>query len=206
MTAGSPPARFTRAAAAVACFRLTRWRRDRHRRRRSRRGDEGRVARIRCTGATHLRPGYRGGLVVGFLDRAGDHIEPLLEIRQPRKQPVAVAVQRLDRGRQPPRLEQIFLHLRFDLFCAAGEIVRGKLGPLRVDRQLPRQDAERQRADRGEAPQAEPPQGLPVELIFVRDDAAEPAVSIVGSEAVRQRIGFPCHNVLASPAIGRINP
>ena len=154
-----------------------------------------------------VRPWPSRGLVVRLPDRAGDHIEPLLECGQPREQTVAVA---RSASRSPPTgaAPRADARERLSSTCFARPANSFAASSARccIHRQLSRQDAERQRAHRRDAPQPEPPHGVAIQVVFVRNEAAEPALGFVVSEAVRQRIGIPCHNLTAVPRHGRESP
>jgi len=113
------------------------------RRRFGRRGGGGRRWRWRCIAS----PG----------DRAGDGIEPLLQRGDAGIEPVAVGIERVDRGRQPPRLVLALPCDQLNLLRLSRQIGGCNLVASKRQRVLVGHDGDDNGADRTDAPRAQPP-------------------------------------------------
>ena len=103
-------------------------------------------------------------------------------------QPVAVAVERIDRGGEPPRLVLGFPGDRLDLLRLPGQIGRRHLIALQAERRLVGHHGQDHRAGRADAPRSDPPQRAAVEIVFLGQQAAQHAAGVVRVEAVRAMV------------------
>ena len=113
---------------------------------------------------------------------AGRSIQPLFQHGDAGKQPVAIAVQRFDRGCQPLRLAVAVPGDRLNLLRLARQIGRRDLVAPPSDRRLIGEHRQNHRADRGNAPRSEPPQRAAVEFVLLRQKAGQQAAGILGFE------------------------
>src|SRR6185437_3864881 len=89
-------------------------------------GRSGRGGGRGCRGSGgRRRRRRRRACAVLFGDRAGDRIQALFQGRQAGIHPVAIAVERIDRGRQPPCLVLAFPRHRLDLLRLPRQIGGG---------------------------------------------------------------------------------
>ena len=123
-------------------------------------------------------------------DRAGHRIQPLFQHGDAGVQPVAIAVEGIDGGRQPPRLVLAFLGDRLDLLRLPHQIGGGDLFAPQSDRRLIGQHRHDDSTDRANAPRSEPPQRSPVEF-----DPPRPKSRSSGRRYLRSRsCGPDCRN------------
>ncbi len=122
----------------------------------------------------------RRGTLAG--DGPGDGIEPLFQAGDAGIQPVAIAIERIDGGGEPPRLVVGFLRKHLDLLRLPGQIGGGDLFPLHSERRLAGHHGQNHRARGADAPGCEPPQRAAVELVLVGQQVAQHAAGVIRLE------------------------
>ena len=121
-------------------------------------------------------------------DGPGDGVEPLFQAGDAGIQPVAIAVERIDRGGEPPRLVLAFPGNQLDLLRLPGQIGGGDLIALEPERRLVGHHGQDHRAGRTGAPRSDPPQRAAVEFVFLSQQAAQHAAGVVRVVAVREMV------------------
>ena len=119
-------------------------------------------------------------------------------------EPVAIAVERIDGGGEPPRLALGLTGDVLDLLRSLAEIGRGHLVALPPELGLVGHHGDDDGGHRADAPRAEPPQRAAVEIVLLGQQTAQHAAGIVRSPG-RQRDGrnsWP--NVFGPPEACRI--
>ena len=129
----------------------------------------------------------RSGTLPG--DGPGDGIEPLFQAGDPGIQPVAIAVERIDGGGQPPRLVLAFPGDQLDLLRLPGQVGGGDLIALQPERRLVGHHGQNHRGRGADAPGSDPPQRAAVELVFLGQQVAQHATGVIRLE-VREMVWF----------------
>ena len=131
-------------------------------------------------------------------NRPGHGIEALFQHGDPGIKPVAVAVQRVDGGRQPPRL---VLAVPGDGLQPVGLLhqvgCRDLVAPP-AERMLVGHDGNHDGCDRRDAPGSETPHRTAVEFVFLGKEAAQHATGVFSVEA-SQMVGIFGQNLIGPP-------
>jgi hypothetical protein len=140
-------------------------------------------------------------------NRAGYGIESLLKNSDARVKPVTIAVERVDRGRQSPRLVLALFSGKLELLRLPYQIGRCGLFVPQTDRGLVGEKGEDDGADRRGSPGSEPPEGAAVKLVFLGEQAGERAAGFFGIEAAAEPVGILRHEMSSAllEALNRIN-
>ena len=124
-------------------------------------------------------------------DCAGHRIQPLFQNGDAGVQPVPIAVEGIDRGRQPPRFVLVFFGERPG-FAA---IAAARSAAATCSRRHPIEDwlASRRHDDNADgsgAPRSQPPQRAPVDLVLLGQKSGQQAAGIFSLEAASQMVGI----------------
>ena len=125
--------------------------------------------------------------------------EPLFQDGDTGVQPVAVAVERIDRRCEPPRLVLAVPGNRLDLLLLPRQI--GYRDPLlpQPDRRLAGVQRDRYRAHRDRAPGCQPQQRAAVEIILIGKKSGQHAARVLGLDAAAPMDGMFCHRNSSAP-------
>ncbi len=138
-------------------------------------------------------------------DGAGDGIQPLFQAGDAGIQPVAIAVERIDGGGEPPRLALGFPGEKLDLLRLPGQVDGGDLFALEAERRLVGHHGHDDRGGSASAPGRDPPQRTAIERILVGQQLAQHASRVFRLE-IREMVWFLGQAPLALLKAHRITP
>jgi hypothetical protein len=132
-------------------------------------------------------------------DCAGYGIESLFENANAGVEPIAIAVERVDRRGQSPGFALAFPRRELKLLRLLQQVGRCGLFMPHADRRLVGDEGYNDRADRDGRPGSEPPERAPVKFVFLGEQAGKRAAGLFLVEAAAQPVGNLRHAMSSAP-------